>query len=64
MVDRSVENWFGWEGGVSGRRCLIVFNLQYSERMIIDLAFAGSHAIWAQHVGGTFSQIHLRDATN
>ena len=40
----------------------IFFKVQYSERMI-DLAFADSHAIWAQHASGAFSQIDLRDAT-
>ena len=38
------------------------FQLQYSERKL-DLTFADSHAIWAQHASGTFSQIDLRDAT-
>lgn len=27
-----------------------------------DIAFRDSHAIWAQHPSGTFSQIDLRDA--
>ena len=44
------------------RQCLDSFKLQYSERRL-DLAFADSHAIWAQHASGTFSQIDLRDAT-
>ena len=44
-------------------QCLyFFFKLQYSEQRI-DLAFADSHAIWAQHASGAFSQIDLRDAT-
>ena len=31
--------------------------------MGIDLAFSDSHAVWAQHTSGAFSQIDLRDAT-
>ncbi|KAF8813412.1 hypothetical protein BYT27DRAFT_7158298 [Phlegmacium glaucopus] len=30
---------------------------------ISDIAFGDSHAIWAQHASGSFSQIDLRDAT-
>jgi hypothetical protein len=29
---------------------------------ILDVAFGNSHAIWAQHTSGMFSQIDLRDA--
>lgn len=29
----------------------------------IDIAFCDSHAIWAQHTSGSFSQIDLRDTT-
>lgn len=28
-----------------------------------DIAFGDSHAIWTQHLSGTFSQIDLRDST-
>ena len=45
------------------RLCLdFFFKLQSSERKL-DLAFTDSHAIWAQHASGAFSQIDLRDAT-
>ncbi|KAF8960014.1 hypothetical protein BDZ97DRAFT_1922438 [Flammula alnicola] len=30
---------------------------------ITDIAFGDSHAIWAQHASGTFSQLDLRNAT-
>jgi hypothetical protein len=30
---------------------------------VIDVAFGDSHAVWAQHPSGTFSQIDLREAT-
>ena len=41
---------------------IFFFKLQSSERKL-DLAFTDSHAIWAQHASGAFSQIDLRDAT-
>lgn len=29
---------------------------------MIDIAFADSHAIWAQHSTGTFAQLDLRES--
>ncbi len=38
--------------------CILSLTFSYA-----DMTFGDSHAIWAQHSSGMFSQIDLRDAT-
>ncbi len=30
---------------------------------MLDITFADSHTLWAQHISGTFSQLDLRDCS-
>lgn len=50
------------ESRVRGNILIFLLQVTSSEKRI-DLAFGDSHAIWAQHASGSFSQIDLRDAT-
>lgn len=49
------------EGGVRGA-CMLVFSDAFIDFSMVplDIAFADSHAIWAQHSSGSFSQLDLR----
>jgi hypothetical protein len=49
------------EGGVTGSFCPDFLTAPQLTRS--DIAFRDSHAIWATHSSGMFSQIDLRDAT-
>jgi WD repeat-containing protein 24 len=48
------------EGGFTGCFCPSPVHFQ-SYVFSVDVAFADSHAIWAQHRSGTFSQFDLRE---
>lgn len=50
------------EGGVSGTPLIIVLYPALIPATLKDMVFADSHAVWAQHSSGTFSQLDLRQS--
>jgi len=52
------------EGGVSGTTPLVSpFLCVANNSTFIDIAFADSHTIWAQHSSGTISQLDIRQSS-
>ena len=43
--------------------CLFTGDISLSSDLYPDIAFRDSHALWAQHATGSFSQFDLRDVT-
>ena len=51
------------EGGVTGTDSFDALVLCELIDMGIDILFADSHALWAQHISGSFSQFDLRQSS-